>query len=105
LHQFTAKLPEIDPIDAVSTYLEVVNGKKIVGQTTKECMVTGVIGGLLAETETYVKAIAGRYNKVTITICGGDAPTFAPLLSFEAKLADNLVLMGLNQLFLFNQDA
>lgn len=92
MHKFTSNLPVVS-----------ANGvPELIGKSTKECMLSGVINGTIAELEGIISSYKQFFDDLTIIICGGDA------IFFESKIKDhifalpNLVLVGLNQILRFN---
>ncbi len=92
MHKFTSGLPIVaanQPAD-------------LIGKTTKECMLSGVVNGTLAEIEGIIVSYRQFFEDLNIILCGGDA------IFFESKIKDhifaiqNLVLIGLNQILSFN---
>ena len=91
LHTFTKNLPLLD-----STIVP-----DLVGNSTNTCMESGVMNGIIAEIngiiEEYIKKL-----KITILICGGDAPYFESKIKYPTFAAPNLVLEGLNRILQYN---
>ncbi|MCP9766839.1 type III pantothenate kinase [Lacihabitans sp. LS3-19] len=91
LHTFTKNLPLLD-----STIIP-----DLVGNSTNSCMESGVMNGIVAEIngiiEEYIKKL-----KITILICGGDAPYFESKIKYPTFAAPNLVLEGLNRILQYN---
>ncbi len=92
MHKFTAKLPIVASQPAVN----------LVGKTTKQCMLSGVINGTIAEVDGIIDQYQQSFDDLNIIFCGGDA------IFFESKIKDhifanpNLVLIGLNQILRYN---
>lgn len=92
LYNQTAQLPplEIESID----YL--------IGQSTKESILSGVMNGTLAEIDGVVKRYQALYDNLTVIITGGDAKYFENDLNCNIFAKPNLTLIGLNEILLFN---
>jgi len=92
MHKFTSKLPVI----------AATGSPELIGKTTKECMLSGVINGTKAELEGIIHQYKQFFEELNIIFCGGGA------IFFESKIKDhifavpNLVLVGLNQILRFN---
>jgi type III pantothenate kinase len=91
LHTFTKKLPLLDSDE----YPE------LVGDSTESCMQSGVINGLIAEINGIIEEYLKIY-KLTLIICGGDAPFFESKIKYPTFAAPNLVLEGLNRILIYN---
>ena len=92
MHKFTSGLPIV----------AVRKPADLIGRTTKECMLSGVVNGTIAEIEGVIASYRQFFKDLNIIMCGGDA------IFFESKIKDhifaipNLVLIGLNQILRFN---
>lgn len=92
MHKFTSKLPVV-----------AAKGKqKLIGKTTKECMLSGVINGTIAEMEGIISRYEQFFDDLTIIICGGEAIFFESKIKGHIFAVPNLVLVGLNQILRFN---
>lgn len=91
LHTFTQKLP----------LLEAEGIPPLIGNSTKSCIQSGVINGIVAE----LNGIIEEYNQFTdlkVIICGGDAPFFESQIKYTKFALPNLVLIGLNRIVQYN---
>jgi type III pantothenate kinase len=91
LHTFTKKLPLLDTVEIPD----------LVGHSTESCMKSGVMNGITAE----INGIIDEYLKklkLTVLICGGDAPYFETKIKYPTFAAPNLVLEGLNRILQYN---
>lgn len=93
LQHFTDKLPLV-PFNE--------NFDKLIGQTTDESILSGVINGILQETDGIINEYKKLYPDLTIVITGGDADFFAKRLKNRIFTHPNLVLIGLNETLIFN---
>lgn len=93
LQQFTDKLPLVN-----------FNGDfdKLVGQNTEESILSGVINGILQETDGVINEYKKLYPDLTIVITGGDTDFFAKRLKNRIFAHPYLVLVGLNETLIFN---
>jgi len=91
LHTFTKKLPLLDTVEI----------PELIGDSTESCMTSGVMNGIAAEIngiiDEYIKKL-----KLTVLICGGDAPYFETKIKYPTFAAPNLVLEGLNRILQYN---
>jgi type III pantothenate kinase len=91
LHTFTKKLPLLDTVEI----------PELIGHSTESCMKSGVMNGITAE----INGIIDEYLKklkLTVLICGGDAPYFETKIKYPTFAAPNLVLEGLNRILQYN---
>ncbi|NJN25676.1 MAG: type III pantothenate kinase [Cyclobacteriaceae bacterium] len=92
MHKFTSKLPVV----AFSG----IAGP--IGKSTRECMLGGAVNGTQAEIEGMIKQFGQFYEKLTIIFCGGGAIFFESKIKEHIFAIPNLVLVGLNQILIFN---
>lgn len=92
LNAFTNGLPLI-------TYTKITY---LVGNTTNESILSGVINGCIAEIEGITAKYLANYEKLTIILTGGDAKYFDKELKSNIFAEPNLTLIGLNEILLFN---
>lgn len=92
LHQFTNKLPLVQPKDQI----------KLFSQTTEEAINSGVIRGICYEIENYIEEYENNYENLTSVLTGGDTYFFARILKKRIFAEEKLVLIGLNQILKYN---
>lgn len=103
LHHFTARLPRLEARDAISAM-----PLPLIGHSTEEAMLVGAVRGALAEIDLY----RSRWNPDSIILTGGHAPLLARCISDDSGailppdicLEPNLVNIGLNRIFSYNED-
>lgn len=88
LHKFTKNLP----------LLESRTKSNLIGQTTEECIHSGVIHGTIFEIDGIINAYKERFGNLNIIITGGDANNFAAELKNTTFADQNLILKGLNKI-------
>ncbi len=92
LHKFTSKLPKIS----------FNKNYDLTGKTTKGAILSGVIGGAVAE----MSGIIQKYEQFSADLCiimnGGDAIFFETKIKGHIFAVQNLVMVGLNQIIIFN---
>lgn len=92
LHTFTGKLPLVEPAD--------FHG--LVGRTTRESILSGVINGVTEEIRGVIALYQQRYNDLAILITGGDHELLHNNLKINIFAVPNLVLTGLNEILDYN---
>jgi len=93
LHTFTENLPLLEPEDAV----------KLIGDSTKTSMQSGVIFGLTAEIEGVISQYEASYKDLTIIFTGGDAQFLCKRFKNSIFANSNFLLEGLNYILEFNK--
>jgi type III pantothenate kinase len=92
LHTFTGKLPFIDEFEETL----------LVGSTTKNSIVSGVLNGVLAEVENIMERYKREYSIEKVMFTGGDMIYFDKKLKNVIFANSNLVLTGLNMILNYN---
>ncbi len=93
LHNFTARLPLID-VD--------MNYDKLIGESTPESILSGVINGTVAEIDGIIDLYRAKHDNLLVYITGGDSDFFAKRLKNSIFTDPFLVLKGLNDILLYN---
>ena len=94
MHHFTSKLP-------LST---VENIFPKMGNTSMSAIANGAFYGIVNELNGYITDFKKDYQNLNIIICGGDTLHFDKQLKTEIFAKPNLVLEGLYQLLLLNEN-
>jgi type III pantothenate kinase len=92
MHKFTARLPYVEP----------VNHPPLVGQSTVQCMQSGVVNGIIHEMEGTISRYQAEFGGVKIILCGGDCGFFENQLKASIFASPELVLKGLNSILIYN---
>lgn len=92
VHSFTAKLPLLKPID----------NPELIGDSTEQCIQSGIILGMIEELEGIINRYRKKYPDLQVILCGGDAAFFENKLKASIFACPNLVLIGLNRILLHN---
>ena len=92
LHHFSDKLPLIN----------YQNFHSVLGKSTEESILAGVICGIIAECNYIIDCYKERYDSVKIILTGGDAKTFENTIKNEIFALDNFVIHGLNAILRYN---
>jgi len=92
LHEFTKKLP----LEKKS------NDFPILGKTTSEAIIAGVLNGVVFELDGYIEALKGQYPDIKIILTGGDINYFEKKLKNSIFANSNLNLTGLNRILEYN---
>jgi type III pantothenate kinase len=92
LHQFTGKLPLLQPTEDFP----------MIGKNTQSAIQAGVQIGLLFEVQQYIDYFNTIYENLEIIITGGDAKFFDKKLKNSIFVHFNLTLIGLNRILEYN---
>jgi type III pantothenate kinase len=95
LHTFTGKLPLIEPDDF----------DDLIGRSTRESMLSGVLKGVLAEIREIIKLYQDGFDDVMVIITGGDHQFLYNKLKISIFAVPDLVLLGLNEILDYNDHA
>ncbi|MEQ8924420.1 MAG: type III pantothenate kinase [Fulvivirga sp.] len=92
LNTFTANLPLIENEDS----------KELVGDSTKNSILSGVVNGMTAEMDGLIAKYNHKFGTLKVLICGGDYIFFENKLKASIFAAPELVLKGLNGILQYN---
>lgn len=92
LHQFTGRLPLLEPKDKY----------EFPGTCTEDAIISGVEQGLLFEIEAYIAHFKKNYKNLEVIFTGGDANFFDSKLKNSFFVCSNLVAFGLNRILDYN---
>lgn len=92
MNDYTGKLPLIQ--DRIIPNL--------IGKNTHDSMRSGVMNGIRAEIEQFMKLYTEQYQDLTFFMTGGDAVYFDFPLKNNIFVNENLTLIGLYQIYVFN---
>jgi type III pantothenate kinase len=95
LHTFTGKLPLIEPED--------FDG--LIGRSTRESMLSGVYNGVMAEISELIRLYREKFDDLTVILTGGDQVFLHNKLNISIFAVRDLVLIGLNEIFDYNDIA
>ena len=93
LNQFTGKLPLESPAK---------ENIPLTGNTTSESILSGVINGMIAETDGFIAQYQKQYPQLSVVLSGGDIFFFDKKLKNRIFAIENIVLYGLNQILEYN---
>ncbi len=93
MHKFTGQLPLVTKIPREID---------IVGTTTEESMLSGVVNGIIGEIEGLIKMRQKEISFFNVIISGGDAKFFAKKIKSRIFAIENIVLHGLNLMLKHN---
>ncbi|MDR1726241.1 MAG: type III pantothenate kinase [Bacteroidales bacterium] len=88
LHNFTANLPLLD----------VIKSAELIGNSTQNSILSGVINGTIAEIEGIIKRYKQNFPQLNVILTGGDAEFLSNNINVKHKIEKNLVLYGLNNI-------
>ncbi len=92
MHQFTARLPEIEPVDFSFD----------VGFDTVSSLLTGVVLGISYEIDGFIRQYERKYGGLNVILTGGDADLIARHLKGVFKINNRISLLGLNKILSYN---
>ena len=92
LHEFTHKLPLVEPTDK-SPFL---------GNDTNSAILSGALYGIVFEIDGYINTLKIKYPKLSTFLTGGSTFYFATKLKSAIFAEKNLVLIGLNRILQYN---
>ena len=93
LHTFTGKLPLV----SLSEHCE------LTGTDTQSSILSGVINGLVFETDEVIIQYQKKYPSLKVLVCGGDGSFLADRLKSSIFAIPELVLIGLNEILDYNR--
>jgi type III pantothenate kinase len=93
LHDYTHKLPLLQPN---------VCFPFVIGTSTEEGIMTGVMNGLMSEIEGVIANLEKEYAPLSVFLTGGDSIYFESSLKTPIFAVKNLVLVGLNRILIHN---
>ena len=94
MHNYTAKLPLIDPVQFTSF--------ELIGEDTATSILSGGINGIKEEVSGIINEYETRFGNLKVVVTGGEASMFATLLKCEIFARPYLVLQGLNRILNYN---
>ncbi|MFT4521880.1 MAG: type III pantothenate kinase, partial [Bacteroidia bacterium] len=74
----------------------------LIGSTTNQAIATGVINGLSREINQTITDYEDQFKPLNVILCGGEAKYFVNRIKKEIFANQNLVLIGLHKILLFN---
>lgn len=92
MHQFTHKLPKP----------ELKFPDDFEGKSTETSLLSGVCYGLVDEIMGRILRYSTQYGTVQVLLCGGNSQMLAKHIKNNIFAAPSLVLLGLNQILVFN---
>jgi type III pantothenate kinase len=92
LNNFTARLPLVEKKDEA----------ELIGKSTEEAILSGVINGTLAEVGSMIDSYKALFPDLKVIICGGDASFFESKIKQSIFAVPELVLIGLNRILEYN---
>lgn len=95
MHTFTGKLPLVEPEDF----------DELIGRSTRESLLSGVYNGVMAEISELIRLYTLKFNDLTVILTGGDHVFLHNKLKISIFAVPELVLLGLNEIFDYNDIA
>ncbi|WP_019668945.1 type III pantothenate kinase [Eudoraea adriatica] len=93
LHEYTAKLPLLEPQDILD----------IIGNSTNASIHSGVLNGICREIDGVIDQYQSRFEDLTVILTGGDAQILSKRLKNTIFANSNFLLEGLNYLLEYNK--
>lgn len=93
LNTFTENLPLLEPEEPV----------KLLGNSTHNCLQSGVILGTIFEIEGFIEAYKANYKELIIIFTGGDAQLLCKQFKNSIFANSNFLLEGLNYILEYNK--
>lgn len=93
LHQFTEKLPLLEPKENVN----------VIGNTTQSAIHSGVVKGVVFEIEGVIQYYKTQFSDLTVVLTGGDSNFLAKQLKSTIFANLNFLLEGLNYILEYNK--
>ena len=94
MHQQTARLPLAG--------LESGQVPDFIGDSTVNCLRSGVYFGILNEINGFIQIYQKQYHDLKVIICGGDSKIFESLTKDHIFVIPNLILYGLDRILSYN---
>ncbi|CCH01899.1 type III pantothenate kinase [Fibrella aestuarina BUZ 2] len=95
MHTFTARLP-LPELPALGEW------PPITARNTRDALLSGAMNGMALELNGLIDRYTNQYPHLRVIVCGGDAPLFVNRLKPGIFAVPDLVLLGLNQILLYN---
>ena len=92
IHEFTARLPLVEAEEEAA----------LLGKTTRESILSGVLNGTIAEITQMIRMYEGKFADLRTIVCGGDSHLLKRNLSVDVTFIPDLVLIGLNRILGYN---
>lgn len=93
MHDYTHALPDIKADE---------NYQKLIGEDTRESLLSGAIVGAAAEVDNIISQYINLYPALQIVITGGDSVYLCKQLKNRFFANQNILLHGLNTILNFN---
>ncbi|MCX2679944.1 type III pantothenate kinase [Galbibacter sp. EGI 63066] len=93
MHEFTENLPLIDSFE----------WGNFIGNTTKDCMVSGVLNGSVNEMDAVIAQYREKFKDLTVILTGGDSHFLSKRLKSSIFAHPNFLLEGINHILELNK--
>ncbi|PIB36864.1 hypothetical protein BFP72_16380 [Reichenbachiella sp. 5M10] len=93
MNDYTRNLPLIESFDEV----------KLIGKSTRQALISGVINGITAELEGVIAQYKQNWPDLQVILCGGGTNRFESKLKESIFAAPELVLVGLKRILEYNE--
>lgn len=93
MNAYTKKLPLITRYETTD----------LIGKTTEEAMISGVINGISAEMDGIISRYQAKWPDLEVIMCGRASNSFESKLKASIFASPKLVLIGLNRILEYNE--
>jgi len=93
MNEKTTGLPMLEPTEI----------NDFIGNSTKSCMHSGVLNGIMNEVDGTIDQYRQRFEHLTVILTGGEAHFFAKSLKNTIFANSKILLEGLNYLLKYNK--
>lgn len=94
IYDYSGKLPLLQPVK---------EGNKLIGNTTKEAIQSGVYNSVSYELIGIIEAYKSKYQHLTVILTGGDSQMLSKPLKNSIFANSNFLAKGLNYILAMNQ--
>ena len=94
IYDYSGKLPLLQPVK---------EGNKLIGNTTKEAIQSGVYNSVSYELIGIIEAYKSKYQHLTVILTGGDSQMLSKPLKNSIFANSNFLAKGLNYILALNQ--
>lgn len=95
MHDYTERLPLITKFEETG----------LIGETTHEAMISGVINGIAAELDGIISRYQVKWPDLEVIMCGRGLNSFESKLKAPIFASPKLVLIGLNRILEYNEQS
>ena len=94
LHNYTSKLPLLEPVELIDLF----------GRNTNAAIINGIENGMIYEIEGCISGFREKFADLKVIFTGGDAIFFDKMLKSSIFVISNIVTLGLNRILNYNAE-